>query len=484
MLTRIVVHEWRVLRSDRTLLLVLGVLVALVAYAHRSGAAWERSQRETIAKVMVDDSTRMATLTTQLNDLEAGRIEAPPAFQNPSMPAVVGRSLGTRAVVLTPAPLAATAIGQGDLFPSYAVVSTAAGDPFFKTPSIENPLHLLAGRFDLAFVVVFLLPLLVLAIGYGMLSQEREDGTLALLLTQPVVVSTLVAGKLLARFVLIVGGLASSTVVALALTGTAFASTGAVRDLLLWMLVVSVYTLFWLLIVALVNVRGRSSAENAMALATVWLVLTLVVPSALNVTATLLYPVPSRAEMIGVEREAAEEAQERGASILAAFYQDHPELAPATAVAGPAGFAAQSWAVQEEVERRVAPVRAQYDAQADKQRALLRRFRFLSPALLAQEALLDVAGTGEVRYRGFRSSVHELRVTFREFIGTRIVRNQKIGSGDVMAIPSSHASVVQAIDATLAARVAVNTLGLLLPSVLLLLLLQRWLPGVRERARG
>jgi len=250
------------------------------------------------------------------------------------------------------------------------------------------------------------------------------------------------------------------------------------------MLVVSVYTLFWLLIVALVNVRGRSSAENAMTLATVWLVLTLVVPSALNVTATLLYPVPSRAEMIGVEREAAEEAQERGASILAAFYQDHPELAPATAVAGPAGFAAQSWAVQEEVERRVAPVRAQYDAQADKQRALLRRFRFLSPALLAQEALLDVAGTGEVRYRGFRSSVHELRVTFREFIGTRIVRNQKIGSGDVMAIPSSHASVVQAIDATLAARVAVNTLGLLLPSVLLLLLLQRWLPGVRERARG
>jgi ABC-2 type transport system permease protein len=482
MLTRIIAHEWRVLRADRTMLLVLGVLVALATYAFRNGSAWERSQRETIAQIRAEDSSRLHTMRTQLADIEAGRMEAPAAFQNPAMPAAVGRSLGTRGIVLEPAPLAATAVGQGDLFPSYAIVSTAAGDPYFKTPSIENPLHLLAGRFDLGFVVVFLLPLLVLAIGYSMLSQEREDGTLAMVLTQPVSPATLVAGKLLARFAVLVGALAVVMLIALAFSGFSFTAPNASRDLLLWLLIVSVYTLFWMLVVAIVNVRGRSSAENAMSLATIWLVLTLVVPSALNVTATLLYPVPSRAEMIGVEREAAAEAQQQGATILAAFYQDHPELAPVTAVEGPASFAAQSWAVQEEVERVVTPVRAHYDAQADKQRALLRRFRFLSPALLTQEALLDVAGTGEVRYTGFRNSVAALRAAFREFIGERIVSNQQLSSADALRIPAPDAAFVDNVDETVSTRVGINLLGLLVPSVVLLMLLQRGVLRVRERA--
>jgi len=484
MLSRIVAHEWRVLRADRTLWVVLFAIVALTAYAYRNGASWEATQRTAIAQALTEDSTRLATLTAQIADLDAGRMEPPPAFQNPTVAATVGRSMGTRAAVLPPAPLAATAVGQGDLFPSYAVVSTATGDPFFKTPSIENPLHLLAGRFDLGFVVVFLLPLLVLGVGYGMLSQEREDGTLALLLTQPVSAGRLVLGKLMARFVVLVGALAGTTVLALLLGGAALSAPGTLRDLLLWLGVVSAYAAFWLLVVALVNARGRSSSENAMTLATVWLVLTMLVPAALNVVATLRYPVPSRAEMIGVEREAAEEAQQQGAALLAAFSQDHPELAPAAATDGPVNFAAQSWAVQEEVERTVSPGRAEYDAQADKQRALLRRFRFLSPALVAQEALQDVAGTGEVRYRGFRSAVGALRVEFREFIGSRIVRSAPIATTDVAQLPSLDPSQVQAVDAATGARVFVNLLGLLLPSVLVWLLLGRQLPMVRERARG
>ena len=39
--------------------------------------------------------------------------------------------------------------------------------------------HEMVGRFDLAFVTVYLLPLLVLALSYNVLSEEREQGTLA-----------------------------------------------------------------------------------------------------------------------------------------------------------------------------------------------------------------------------------------------------------------------------------------------------------------
>jgi ABC-2 type transport system permease protein len=482
MLRRIITHEWRVLRADRTLWLLAALLVALVAYAYRNGVAWERAQRQTLAQVLADDSTRLATLAEGITAVESGRIAPPPAFQNPTVPATVGRSLGTRAAVLPPGPLAATAIGQGDLFPSYAIVSTAAGDPFRRMPSLENPLHLLAGRFDLAFVVVFLLPLLLLASGYGLLSQEREDGTLALLLTQPLAPTRLVLGKLLSRFVPVVGVLTAATLLALGSGGAALGTAAAWRDLGLWLAVVSAYAAFWLLLAALVNVRGRSSAENALTLATAWLVLTLLVPSALTVAATLRHPVPSRAEMVGVEREAAEAAQRRGAALLAAFYQDHPELAPASAGAGPVNFAAQSWAVQEEVERLTAPVRARYDEQAERQRTMIRRFRFLSPALLAQEALEDVAGTGEHRYRAFRDAVGAQRTAFRDVVGAKIVRGEPFRLSDVAALPSFDARSVTGDGHV--ARVLVSLAGLLLPSLALGALVCAQARCIRERARA
>src|SRR3546814_6574788 len=62
---------------------------------------------------------------------------------------------------------------------------------------IENPLNLMTGTFDISFVVIFLLPVFIIALTYDMLSGEKESGTLALAMTQPVSLRTFMAGKLL-----------------------------------------------------------------------------------------------------------------------------------------------------------------------------------------------------------------------------------------------------------------------------------------------
>jgi ABC-2 type transport system permease protein len=481
MIRRVFVHELRVLRSDRTLPLLGLALLLLVGYALFNGQRWVQNQASTVERIQAEDLARMETLRTTLQEMEAGVRTAPSAFQDPSLPAPVGRSLGVRAAVLPPAPLAVTSVGQSDLFPSYALVTSASADPMARTPAVENPLHLLGGRFDLSFVVVFLLPLLILGVGYGMLSQEREDGTLPLLLTQPLPVGALVAGKLLARGVVVAGGLILFTLVGLLLVGVSPTAPGAASAFLLWSGIVLAYSAVWLLLAGLVNLLRRSSAENAMILATAWLFLAIVIPAALNITATLLYPVPSRAEMIVVERGSAQEAQSEGSRILAAYYEEHPELAGETP--NMENFAAQSWAVQEEVERRVAPIRAMYDQQAEAQRGLLRRLRFLSPALVAQEALQDVAGTGEARYRDFRNTVAELHVGFRDFIGAKIVRGERFTSDAVDRIPSAP-PVEAGLAPGVSARVGKNLLGLLAPALLLVVLVMGRMERFREGARG
>jgi ABC-2 type transport system permease protein len=64
---------------------------------------------------------------------------------------------------MRPAATGALAIGQSDLYPYYFKISTNSKETFANNDEIENPVHLLAGRFDLAFVIVYLLPLVILA---------------------------------------------------------------------------------------------------------------------------------------------------------------------------------------------------------------------------------------------------------------------------------------------------------------------------------
>ena len=63
----------------------------------------------------------------------------------------------------------------------------------------RTPSHLLTGSFDLAFVIVYLYPLMLLALSYNILSGEQEQGTLALTAASSARLTTVLAGKLMVR---------------------------------------------------------------------------------------------------------------------------------------------------------------------------------------------------------------------------------------------------------------------------------------------
>ena len=60
-----------------------------------------------------------------------------------------------------------------------------------------------SGQFDVAFVVLFLYPLLIFAVSFDLTASERERGTLRLVLAQPVHLRDVVAGKMIARALLV-----------------------------------------------------------------------------------------------------------------------------------------------------------------------------------------------------------------------------------------------------------------------------------------
>jgi ABC-2 type transport system permease protein len=339
-------------------------------------------------------------------------------------------------VFLPQTPLTAFSIGQLDLLPGKVTTNIwTARRALTRNYEVANPLNLLAGRFDLAFAVVFLFPLLILALSYNLLSAEREQGTLALVLSQPVRLSTVVLGKLVARFGLVVVLGAALTVVAALVAGVQLTAPGAAWRLTLWGAAVVLYGAFWFALAVLVGALGRSSAVNAVILASAWLLLVVVVPALVNALAVTLHPVPSRALLVEAMREASNGATQRGSQLLARYYQDHPELRPKGEDPDLNDFTTRYFTIERDVEQQVAPVLDRYDASLRAQQALVGRLRFLSPAIAVQEALNDIAGTGPVRQRSFLAQAWSFAEAKKGYFMPRVFRRERLAVGDLDALP-------------------------------------------------
>jgi ABC-2 type transport system permease protein len=434
MLLRIAANDWRNLKADRTLWAIAALLACTILYGVFNGASWVNFQKTTIAAAVADENERHTAIKQTIEQANAGGI-SPPWWKDPRVPYTVGYRLGSRYATMPPSPLAALAVGQSDLLPYYFRVTVNSRDTLLGNDEIENPIHLLSGRFDAAFVIIYLFPLMILALSYNLISAEKEDGTLAMTLSQPVSLRTLVIGKVgfRAAFVLVLGAIVS--VVGAAWSGVDLTADGVAARLLVWIAVVVTYALFWFGLAIAVNSRGHSSATNAMALAGLWLVFVLLVPSLLNVFVKSAHPVPSRVEMIQAMRRASDQVTAERSRLMAAFMEDHPELATASPDDATAQYQIRNVATTEEFERRVQPVLAAFDQQVSKQQALVDRYRFLSPAVMTQAALYDLAGTGVHRYKHFLGLAAEFHERWQGHLQPLMLRSTKFGVADVDALP-------------------------------------------------
>lgn len=429
----ILVNEWRQLRADKVGLIAASLLLAFLVFGLFNGRLQQDRRAATVQQVLEEERERLGKLQTSLQMIESGALE-PKGFLDPRGGAAIGNTTGVRYMVMPPAPLGSLAVGLGDLHPHFYKLGLRSKSFTLSNDELENPLNLLSGTFDLSFGIVLLFPLFVIAMNYNLLSSEREQGTLPLILSQPVSLRDLLAGKLLVR-----GGVVLSVALLVTLLGgLALGDSGdALPRLLGWCVVITLYGLFWLALCVAVNAWGRSSATNAIALAGCWLAFCIIVPSAVNITATALYPIPSRVEMIQSIRRAGKEAQEKGSQLLARYLEDHPELSPTAGTQGPQpDFSSITYAVQMEVDKRTEPVLKRFDRAVEQQQSVVDNARFLSPAILTQVALGELSGTGLARYRHFQAQATAFHQRWLDYFFPLIFQRAKLTSSQLGSIPT------------------------------------------------
>jgi ABC-2 type transport system permease protein len=432
--------EWRILRRDVAAWAVFAAITTMSALAFFNGAERVAAQKAAIEDARRDETQRIAGLRQALADIDAGRVtgETPP-FRDPRNAVFVGSGSAAAVAALEPGPLAIIASGQSDLFPATLKVTSGAKDSFLFADEIENPAHLSSGSIDLAFVLIFVFPLAILALCFDLAAGEREKGTLALTLASAENPTSALLGKLSARASLPIGAMLAATITGvLLLRGAETVFSDAFALLAASILA---YGLFWALLAAVVDSFGQGSAYNALALIAAWAGLTMLAPAAVNTLADALYPTPSRSEMTLAARAATTDADRERDAALARYAEEHPDAKTAEMTRGDAKERTlRRLAVLEAANVRVEAVMARHEAQLSSQRALADRLSFLSPALLTYRSVADIAGVGDRRYAEFSRRLDEFHGRWREFFWSRARSGEALTQADYDALPRFPAS--------------------------------------------
>lgn len=452
-------HEWRLLAADRTLTTTAVLLLVLLGLGLFNGWRFARQLAAQGEALATEESARRTRLAQEAEAILARRAPEVPSWKSPTQPFAVGNRLAQPRATLPPGPLNAFSVGQLDLLPVSFQLTLLGRAADSGGETLEHPAHLSTGAFDLGFVLLYLLPLFILGLSFDVLSREREDGTLRLLLVQAAGPRRWVMGRLAVRALMVLGVCALVGGVGLVLSP----GMGGGLSWWVWMLLVSLYGTFWFALALAVNVLGRGSATNALVLVGLWLALVVVVPAAAQATVSRLYPAPSRVALVGEVRRASAEATTRGSQLLARYYEDHPELAAGDSQAEANTYLATSIAVQEEAARRTAPVLAGFQTQLAHQQAALGLFRFLSPALAFQQGMHDVTGSGLGRYQHFVRQVEGFQQTWRAALLPRVFAGQSLDARGHQALPRF--TYVEEPPREALGRVGGALLALLLPTV-------------------
>lgn len=434
MIGKIIRHEWLLCIRDRVLLVTVPMYALLIAYAVYNGVAWQGFlQTNTSAAVAYADEN-LAGLLSMLDDIESG---APfGAYEDPRNSGYFARSLGFDMAAKPPAPIAAIAVGQSDIYPSYLKVQWRQLFAQTNTDETENPTNLAAGRFDLGYVLVYLLPLLIIALSYDILSSERERGTQALLLSQPISLRQFVIGKILLRGIVIVSVAAGLSLLGVVASNPDIVAAGGWWRLGMWSLIVVAYATFWFGLAVLVNAFARKSSTNAIMLMAAWLLLVLLVPATLNMVAKASYPLPSRIELVQAMRRAdAQAKQEQPAATDSSASDLASRLGEDAVVTSLNQYNKRVLPLEQRAEAIAAPIFERFESRRSSQQAFAERLRFLSPAIVSQAAISEIADSSTAAYDRFNAEVRAYQRQWRDYFLPRVLADRMLTRAEMAGIP-------------------------------------------------
>ena len=427
--------EFSLLRREPHLLWGAIALLLLVALSAWNGRLLLESRTVDAALAVSEARETIAALATQ-----AGNGNATATSAGAAAFGAIGAT-----IVRPPAATEALAIGQTDLEPNFRKLTARNAHAALAASAPDNALRLAVGNFDVAFVLVWLIPLLVIAGFFDIVAGERERGVLALAVVAGAAASQYLWTKWLARTLACIVLVWVAVLIAVAI-GERIWTTDTLIATLGWGIAGSVYVFFWAALALVCNVGRGNSERHASVLAAAWLAFVILVPTTINLVVSNVFPAPSRVELAAELREATEAADRAAAKDRDRWFFDHPDLR-----SGEAERAAYYRSVADServITNAITPKLLQFEARSKERRALTRSLQWLSPAATMHGTLTVLSHTDGASQAAFRAALLRFHAQWQSFFFTRIDHEHPLTKDDYARLPQFEyppASAVRAL---------------------------------------
>ena len=272
----IFIYEWKNFLRNQVMVGSWIAMLLIGSYAIYYGNVSLNDQRDIILQIDTAYQSRTKVQLENFAITDTINAETKAAYQSAHVPLLNEYALRPM-IWKAPAPLQALSIGQADTQPFYYNLWMYYNVYSNKQPELTNPAKLKAGNFDLAFVFVYLFPLLLIAYCFDVSARDKEAGIEKLLIAQGISLHRLAIGRLLLRVTVVLS-------LAFILSAAGFLVNGVSQAVAVagWLLITAVYLIFWVAVVYLVTALGKSSGLSALILVGIWVLLVLLIPSMVN----------------------------------------------------------------------------------------------------------------------------------------------------------------------------------------------------------
>lgn len=333
-----------------------------------------------------------------------------------------------------PSAMAIFSLGQRDLYPYYYILN--AQNLYSQTlkGEIYNPFKLAVGNFDLSFVMIYLMPLLIISFAFDVLSFEKDMGTYTALRMSRYSLRKLIMYKLGFRFLFIVLVSLLLSLIGFLVAPIALLANG--KAMFLWLAVTLAYQALWFALLLLINSFRKNTAFNASVAVFAWIVLLIVIPSLLNLIGQSKKQASAISLATLMRSRSMPEEDGPMKKALNDFYAYYPQLKPKDTTRSiffySQGYSAFLAVAQLESSKKVEA----FYKQIGKQQADQQRFNWLNPAVNVQELFNAVAGTRLTTELAFKDAIKDFHQRIFWFSNTPLFANRLMTAEDYKNSPS------------------------------------------------
>lgn len=224
-------------------------------------------------------------------------------------------------LIKKPTNISAISIGQSNVNPSLQAITIRGLEGQKYDTDFENPSMLMSGNLDLGFVIIYLFPLVLIAMTFNLYSEEKELGTWRMLAAQTSGKSVFLFKKLTVRilFVIIV-------LMFLMFMASILLQIPMNQNFKAIFLQSILYLLFWSALCLWIVSLLKNSSFNALALISIWVVLTILLPAMVNNYVLNQYQVPEALDAMVEQRDGYHKKWDlEKSATMTGFYEAYPQ---------------------------------------------------------------------------------------------------------------------------------------------------------------